>query len=539
MKEIQSVAIVGLGAIGAGYAAHIMRNAPEITLYGVVRDMDAYWGDPIVVNDTPVRIDYRTYDSLAETPVDLILLAVKSYHLAQVIRSLGPVVKKHTIIVSLMNGLVSEEELIRTFGPGHVIHAAVVHADTNRDGHHITCADIGRVCFGVPSGGMVEQQQALASFFTRCRIPCERSRDILLCMWRKLLVNVGFNQTSTVYQLTYGEFLKNKPAMDTMRAAQEEVIRLGNRCGIALSQQDIKDWERTLAQLSYNGRSSMLQDFWMNRPLEEGILGDYVCNLGEKMGVDMSTNRWLRDRIQTMVKERNAITSSDVEIRGLSTRQGHMDTPTKIANRLRTDIIRAKYAPGEKLAEAQLAKQFDASRSSVRTALQTLSSEGLIRTHPNGRREVVEFTPRQIQDLYDVRWLLENRALELLFEKGRSVYPELAQILGEIEARYAQGDKDSDFCDLDISFHRALVRAADNLFLTNAWEGSTQMYYAMMNFNILTDYGPRYMREFFEKHYNIYEMLLSGDRAAFPELRRHIMEAKDISVRVMKTIKQF
>ena len=150
---------------------------------------------------------------------------------------------------------------------------------------------------------------------------------------------------------------------------------------------------------------------------------------------------------------------------------------------------------------------------------------------------MVEFTPRQIKNLYDVRWLLENRALELLFENGPSVYPELAQILGEIERKSNAEAKDTDFCDLDIAFHRALVRAADNLFLTNAWAGSAQMHYSMMKFNVLTDYGPRYAREFFEKHYNLYEMLLSGNKAAFPELRRHIMEAKEIAVSVMKTIK--
>ena len=57
-----------------------------------------------------------------------------------------------------------------------------------------------------------------------------------------MLINVGFTQTSTVYQLTFGNFRKNEKALDTMRVAQKEVIALAKACGVELREADIFQW---------------------------------------------------------------------------------------------------------------------------------------------------------------------------------------------------------------------------------------------------------------------------------------------------------
>ena len=143
----------------------------------------------------------------------------------------------------------------------------------------------------------------------------------------------------------------------------------------------------------------------MNRRLEMDIFGDYVCKLGEEKKIPLPANQWLREQLHAMIKKRAELPVEGIEFkaRGLSARQGYLATPEKIANQMRVDLIRGNYGAGEKLSEKELAERFDASRSSVRTALQILSNEGLLRTLPNGRREVIEFTEKQLKDLYDVR----------------------------------------------------------------------------------------------------------------------------------------
>ena len=53
-------------------------------------------------------------------------------------------------------------------------------------------------------------------------------------------------------------------------------------------------------------------------------------------------------------------------------------TPDRIQDKLRKDIIMGKYRKGDRSVEAELAEAFDASRGSVRSALQALEGEGMI-----------------------------------------------------------------------------------------------------------------------------------------------------------------
>lgn len=534
--KIQRVAIFGLGAVGASYARQMCENAPDVTLYGVIRDMETYWGSPILINDKPLRINYRTIDSLKDVPLDLIIICVKSYALREAIALLHGIVGAHTLIISFTSGLASERELIHAFGREHVLHAVVMYADIDRNGRYITPKSLGTVCFGVPDGLLKAECQAVQAFFDRCHIRYIATERIDYFQWKQMLVSVGYGQTSTVYQLTHGAFFGNENALAVMRAAQRELMMLANSCGVALYEADIRQAESSLRQLEPDSRPPMLQDYWMNRRLETDALCDYVCRLGEEKGVPIPANLWLQEQLHAMIQKRTDIPLDDAVAKSFSVRQSYVAAPEKIAHQLRIDIIKSKYAAGERISEKELAQQFDVSRSSVRSALQMLTNEGLLQTLPNGRREVVEFKEKQLKDLYDVRWLIENRALELLFEKKQTVYPKLAQVLGVIEQKYRYKSTDTDWNDLDVMFHKSLVDSADNLFLSNAWESSIQVWYALMSFQHPANNGAHYASEFFGKHRHLYEWILSGDRAVFPELKRHIEENKDSADSILRSI---
>lgn len=526
MKRIERVAIVGMGALGSCCAGQLQRGAQDLTLYGVVRNPKEYQHTPILLNGVPLLVEYRSCRELADdSPMDLILIAVKSYHLRRAIQDIPPLVGEGTILISLLNGMSSEDALIRAFGREKVVYGVVVGADTNRSGHQVNGQSCGTLLYGDPDGLSEDTAARLEELFTRCGYPARQVPDILYHIWAKLMVNAGYNQTSTVYQQTYGQFRANGPAMSQMRAAQREVIALANRQGIPLSEDDIRQWEACLTDLSENGRSSMLQDYWMGRPMETDIFGDYICRLGRELGIPTPVNAQLNQQLKQMTVVRKGTSLRLDREKGI--------TPRKIANQIRIDILKQKYRAGDKLVEKQLAEQYDASRSSVRTALQFLSSEGLVITHPNGRREVVEFSKRQVENLYDFRWMIENRALETILQRTNSVFPLLAESLSHIEHCCIVHQEVVDWYELDMCFHRSLVACSENIFLSNAWNSNAEIFYALMNFNTLTGYSEQYIREFFDKHRHIYELLISRDPDCIPQLRKHILDAESISRSVL------
>ena len=90
----------------------------------------------------------------------------------------------------------------------------------------------------------------------------------------------------------------------------------------------------------------------------------------------------------------------------------------------------------------------------------------------------------------------------------------------------------------DIYVNGRLVKSADNMFLTNAWEGCVQLWYAMLNFSHPVRTGTQYASEFFGTRRHIYELILAGDRTVLPELKRHIEEERETMVMIMNSLRR-
>src|ERR1700747_2793371 len=71
-------------------------------------------------------------------------------------------------------------------------------------------------------------------------------------------------------------------------------------------------------------------------------------------------------------------------------------------------ILDFRYAPGERLSEAQLAKELGLGRQLIRSALAKLKSDGWIAVSPQSGTYVKSLTEREIGDLVDLRLVLET-----------------------------------------------------------------------------------------------------------------------------------
>src|SRR5690242_1927088 len=80
---------------------------------------------------------------------------------------------------------------------------------------------------------------------------------------------------------------------------------------------------------------------------------------------------------------------------------------------LRRDIISCSIAPGTEISEAQLCSQYELGKAAVRVALTRLSHDGLVRAIPRRGYMVVPVTLQDIQDVFELRLLLEPAAARL------------------------------------------------------------------------------------------------------------------------------
>jgi len=90
----------------------------------------------------------------------------------------------------------------------------------------------------------------------------------------------------------------------------------------------------------------------------------------------------------------------------------------KIYQKVRDRITYGFLNPGERLIEENLVKEFKVSRTPIRESLRQLENEGLITFERNKGFTVSKLSPKQVDEIYQLRWILEGYAARLTAEKA-------------------------------------------------------------------------------------------------------------------------
>lgn len=136
-----------------------------------------------------------------------------------------------------------------------------------------------------------------------------------------------------------------------------------------------------------------------------------------------------------------------------------------IVQALRARISSHAIAPGAKLQEAVLAKEFGVSRTRVREALTELEFRGLIKRIPNRGAEVARLDLTQVFEIYDAREALEGMAVRLATEKAPpETWQEWVELLregGPMQKLLDKGDVEGYFVVYE-RMRRRIIDAAEN-----------------------------------------------------------------------------
>lgn len=154
---------------------------------------------------------------------------------------------------------------------------------------------------------------------------------------------------------------------------------------------------------------------------------------------------------------------------------GEWDTSTlheRICDELRRRMMSGSLPPGTRIPEARLASELNVSRGTMREALRQLRRERLITWEPRRSPHVHRMTTPEIEDIYEVRELLEGGAIRILAglrprDRARAVaalreaYADLqAAAAGSVAARI----------DAELHFHQTICSLAGNELLLELWQ---------------------------------------------------------------------
>lgn len=300
MKEIKTVGIIGLGALGVLYA-HLFTQGLGREHVAVLADSERtrrYRSEGVYLNGQ--LCDFRYEDAAQVTdPVDLLLFSVKFGALREAVETCRHLVGPDTTLISVLNGITSEEVLSQAFGSEKVVWCVAQKMSAVKVGNHATISPFGDLALGVPAGADPARLHALTALLDRIHMDYELPEDIRRHMWSKLMVNTGCNQTAMVFECGYGG-LRQPEAKRIMVGAMREVMAVANAQGIPLTEEDLQGWVRVMEEFPADGEPSMRQDGKAHRKSEVELFSGTIRRLGAIHHIPTPVNDWLYRKIQQM-----------------------------------------------------------------------------------------------------------------------------------------------------------------------------------------------------------------------------------------------
>jgi 2-dehydropantoate 2-reductase len=304
-SAIKNISIIGAGAMGAVYARMLYDMDPGCISFVARGDrMERLRGDGLIVNGKLYNIPVTSAEDRT-TPANLIIVAVKNQHLDDAIHDMRNCVGPETTIISVMNGIDSEERIGAVYGMDKVLYCVALGIDALREGNCIIYTTQGKLFFGEAANPSPTQWlKRVQELLDRAGIVYETPPDMIRVLWWKFMINAGINQASAVLGAPYAAFQTSKEARALMESAMREVIGLAKKAGVNLSEADISGFDPFLARLNPQGKTSMLQDVEAGRKTEVEMFAGRVIALSKQYDIPVPVNQMLFDKIKAIESQK-------------------------------------------------------------------------------------------------------------------------------------------------------------------------------------------------------------------------------------------
>jgi len=304
--------IAGAGAIGAYIGAHMAQAGFDVTLFARgphLRAMQEH-GVQVKSADGDFTARPRIVGSLVEVgAVDVVFLGVKAHALPQLAPQLKPVLGPETTVVSTQNGIpwwyfqgfAGEWDGLRLerVDPGGTISAAIearsVVGSIVYFATEITSPGLiqhiegNRISLGEPDGSRSDRVRKIAEALIASGLRCPVTTRIRHEIWVKVLGNASFNPVSALTRATLAQMVRDPGVASVIRNIMQEAEAVSQKLGMELP----VSIEQRIAGAEKVGehKTSMLQDLEAGRPMELEALVGAVVELGERVGLPMTSTR--------------------------------------------------------------------------------------------------------------------------------------------------------------------------------------------------------------------------------------------------------
>ena len=285
------IAIYGAGGLGGFYGARLACAGNDVGFIArgahleAIRERGLQVTSPL--GDMHLRRPVATDDPSDIGPVDLVVVAVKTWQIADAAAAMEPLLGRHTVVLPFLNGVEASDELASVIGPERVLGGlSTVFSKIESPGviHHFTPNVF--VAFGELDGTDSERVRALLEVFSAAGVDAEVSPAIRVELWKKLLLVSSWAGLGALARSPMGVVREEPGIRSLIDRSMEEGLAVARATGhdIDLSYKD-EMWAfyRTMPA---GATASMQRDIMDGRPSELDAWNGAVCRFGARAGVE-------------------------------------------------------------------------------------------------------------------------------------------------------------------------------------------------------------------------------------------------------------
>lgn len=298
MEKPAKVVVVGTGAMGSVYAA-LMKDAGHD-----VWAVDTWTDHVRAINDHGLRVEGASGDRTVRLPAttvaadagaaDLVILATKFQDVEDAARSVLPILRDDTAILSIQNGLGGPARAAGVLGDDRITIGVVggFGASMKAPGHaHHNGMEMVR--FGEYTGDPKASTARAADVWESAGFRVATFRDIHKMVWEKLVFNCAMNGPCAITGMSVGEILAHPDASAISEGCATETAAVARAKGIAIDIEDPVAYIRAFGSKIPGARPSTAQDHAAGRIGEIDAINGAIPREAEAVGLAAPANAFV------------------------------------------------------------------------------------------------------------------------------------------------------------------------------------------------------------------------------------------------------
>jgi 2-dehydropantoate 2-reductase len=301
---MQQVMVVGAGSVGGYFGAQLAKSNPNISFLLRPHTLKAVKQRGLTVRSA--KGTFTVHPPAASDPrdlatPDLVILGVKAYDLDEVMGQLEQVLTDGTVILTLQNGIDTEDRIVARLGRDCVVAGvAFIYSKIVEPGV-INHYKRGAVAVGELMGHRSDRLQRIVELFKQAGVSCQISDDIRKAKWEKMCWNCVFNPITVLIDDKVAKALDHPEMMAVIRQIVGEVAAVSAALKVPLAP-DMADKVVKWTQEIRDIHTSMYDDWKAKRPTEIDHLNGYIVRIGRKLGIPTPVNEALTAMIKTVTE---------------------------------------------------------------------------------------------------------------------------------------------------------------------------------------------------------------------------------------------